>query len=86
MDAVLLGLLAGALFGGMTIAVRQGLLRGGDAAVGAVVIASSACVLATCLALPSIVSDGIEPGGLLPFAAVGLVVPGSSQFLLILAV
>jgi drug/metabolite transporter (DMT)-like permease len=85
-DAVLLGLLAGALFGGMTIAVRQGLLRGGDPAFGAVVIAASACVVATVLALPSIVSDGIDPGVLLPFAAVGLLVPGTSQFLFILAV
>ena len=86
MDAVLLGLLAGALFGAMTVAVRAGLLRGGDAAVGGVVIASSAFVVAALLALPSIVTDGLDLGALWPFAAVGLFVPGLSQLLFILAV
>jgi len=85
-DAVLLGLLAGALFGAMTVAVRAGLLRGGDAAVGGVVIASSAFVVAALLALPSIVTDGLDLGALWPFAAVGLFVPGLSQLLFILAV
>ena len=86
MDAVLLGLLAGALFGAMTVAVRAGLLRGGDPAVGGVVIASSAFVVATVIALPSVVSDGLDLGALWPFAAVGLFVPGLSQLLFILAV
>jgi drug/metabolite transporter (DMT)-like permease len=85
-DAVLLGLLAGALFGAMTVAVRAGLLRGGDAALGGVVIASSAFVVAALLALPSVVSDGLDVESLWPFAAVGLFVPGLSQLLFILAV
>jgi uncharacterized membrane protein len=85
-DAVLLGLLAGALFGAMTVAVRVGLLRGGDPTVGGVVIASSAFVVAALIAVPSIVSDGLDLGALWPFAAVGLFVPGLSQLLFILAV
>ena len=86
MDAVLLGLLAGALFGAMTIAVRAGLLRGGDAALGGVVITGSAFVVAAFLALPSVVADGLDLESLWPFAAVGLFVPGLSQLLFILAV
>jgi drug/metabolite transporter (DMT)-like permease len=86
MDAVLLGLLAGALFGAMTVAVRAGLIRGGDPALGSVVITTSAFVVATLLALPSVASDGVDPGALAPFAAVGLFVPGMSQILFILAV
>ena len=86
MDAVLLGLLAGALFGAMTVAVRVGLLRGGDPAFGGVVIASSAFVVSACFALPSLLSDGLELDSLLPFAAVGFFVPGLSQLLFILAV
>ncbi len=86
MDAVLLGLLAGVLFGAMTIAVRAGLLRGGDAALGGVVITGSAFVVAAFLALPSVVADGLDLESLWPFAAVGLFVPGLSQLLFILAV
>ena len=86
MDAVLLGLLAGALFGAMTVSVRVGLLRGGDPTVGGVVIAASAFLVATLLALPSIATDGLALGELWPFAAVGLFVPGLSQLLFILAV
>ena len=86
MDAVLLGLLAGALFGAMTVAVRAGLLRGGDSAFGGVVIAASAFVVSACLALPSLLSDGLDLDSLLPFAAVGFFVPGLSQLLFILAV
>ncbi len=86
MDAVLLGLLAGALFGAMTVAVRAGLQRGGDPAVGSVVIASSALAVAIVLALPSTVESGVALGELWPFVAVGLVVPGLSQIMFILAV
>ena len=86
MDAVLLGLLAGALFGAMTVAVRAGLVRGGDAALGSVVITATAFVVAVLLALPSIVVDGVDPAELWPFAVVGLVVPGLSQVVFILAV
>jgi drug/metabolite transporter (DMT)-like permease len=85
-DAVLLGVLAGALFGAMTVAVRAGLGRGGDPAVGAVVIASSAFIVSVALALPSVASDGLDLATLVPFAVVGFFVPGLSQILFILAV
>ena len=86
MDAVLLGLLAGALFGAMTVTVRAGLLRGGDPARGGVVITSVAFLVATLLAVPSIASDGVDAGELWPFAVVGFVVPGLSQIAFIFAV
>ena len=86
MDAVLLGLLAGALFGAMTVAVRHGLLRGGDPSLGSLVVAAAAFAVGTLLALPSVVADGIDLGGLAPFAAIGLVVPGLSQIIFVFAV
>ena len=86
MDAVLLGLLAGVLFGAMTVAVRAGLLRGGDSALGGVVITGSAFVIAAALAVPSVAAEGLDLDTLLPFAAIGFFVPGLSQLLFILAV
>lgn len=86
MDAVLLGLLAGLLFGAMTVAVRHGLVRGADPTVASVVIAGSAFALALALAVPSIVTDGVDLGLLAPFALVGLVVPGLSQIVFVYAV
>ncbi len=86
MDAVLLGLLAGALFGAMTVAVRAGLLRGGDPALGSVVVSVSAFAVVAGFALPSVLADGVDPDVLWRFAAIGLVVPGVSQILIILAV
>lgn len=86
MDAVLLGLLAGALFGAMTVAVRYGLLRGADPAFGTVVISTSAFGVAALLAVPSTLSDGLDARGLAPFAAIGVVVPGLSQILFVVAV
>jgi drug/metabolite transporter (DMT)-like permease len=86
MDAVLLGLLAGALFGAMTVAVRAGLVRGGDAALGSVVITATAFLVTTLLALPSFAVEGLDARALWPFAVIGLVVPGVSQVVIILAV
>lgn len=86
MDAVLLGLLAGTLFGAMTVAVRVGLVRGGDPALGSVVITATAFLVGVLLALPSIAADGVALAELWPFAAVGVVVPGLSQVVFILAV
>ena len=87
MDAVLLGLLAGVLFGAMTVAVRAGLLRGGDPALGQRRDQrrrrSSSSRASRCR--PSSPTEWIS-SQLWPFAAVGLVVPGLSQLLFILAV
>jgi len=84
-DAILLGLLAGALFGAMTIAVRAGLQRGGDPAIGSVVITATAALVAVALALPS-ATGSVPLDDLWPFFLVGLAVPGLSQIVFILAV
>jgi drug/metabolite transporter (DMT)-like permease len=84
-DAVVFGLLAGALFGAMTVAIRAGLLRGGDPALGGVVMTGTAFVVAAALALPS-TADGLDLDALLPFAAIGFFVPGLSQLVFILAI
>jgi drug/metabolite transporter (DMT)-like permease len=84
MDAVLLGLLAGALFGAMTIAVRWGLLRGGDPVAGAPVIAASGFAVATLAALAA--HDGATAEALTAFFVVGVVVPGLSQVAFVSAV
>jgi drug/metabolite transporter (DMT)-like permease len=85
LDAVLLGLLAGALFGALSVAVRFGLGRGADPGLGAAVITSTAFVVAALAAAPSL-GDGLPLGDLWPFALVGLLVPGLSQVLFVLAV
>ena len=85
MQAVLLGVLAGALFGAFTIAVRWGLGRGGDPFLGAAVITSTGFAVTALAALPSSL-DGVDAGELWPFALIGALVPGLSQVLFILAV
>lgn len=85
MDAIAFGLLAGVLFGAMTVAVRWGLLRGGDAALGTAVITATAFGAASLIALPSALS-GVDVDELWRFAVIGLVVPGMSQIVFVLAV
>lgn len=84
MDAVLLGALAGALFGAMTVAVRYGLVRGGDPIAGPPVIAGTAFVLAAVLALAA--PGGGDARSLAAFFVVGLAVPGLSQVAFVSAV
>lgn len=84
MDAVLLGLLAGALFGAMTVAVRWGLLRGGDPIAGTPAIAGTAFLVAGALALAT--RGGSDLDALAAFFAVGVVVPGLSQIAFVSAV
>ena len=68
MDAVLLGALAGALFGLLAITVRQGLRRGADPEVGAVVVLGSGSLVACALALPQSAALG-DPGEVEPLDA-----------------
>jgi drug/metabolite transporter (DMT)-like permease len=84
MDAVLLGLLAGALFGAMTIAVRWALMRGGDPLAGAPVIAATGFAVAALAALAG--GDLGDRSALAVFFLVGLVVPGLSQLAFVSAV
>jgi drug/metabolite transporter (DMT)-like permease len=81
--AVLFGVLAGMGFGLLAITVRAGLVRGGDAEVGAIVILPVAFVVA--LAAGAIAGDlgDIHPGSLWQFFLIGLLVPGCSQILFI---
>ena len=85
MDAVLLGVLAGALFGAMTVAVRWGLVRGGDPVVGAATVITIAFTAGALLALPTI-PDETDSGDLLRFFAIGALVPGVSQIVFTYAV
>lgn len=84
MDAVLLGVLAGALFGAMTVAVRWGLLRGGDPIAGTPAIAGTALLVAGALTL--VTPGSSEPNALAAFFAVGIVVPGLSQIAFVSAI
>ncbi len=85
MDAVLLGVLAGALFGAMTVAVRWGLVRGGDPVVGAATVITIAFTAGALLALTTI-ADETDSGDLLRFFAIGALVPGVSQIVFTYAV
>jgi drug/metabolite transporter (DMT)-like permease len=84
--AVLFGALAGAGFGALMVAVRHGLSRGVDPFAGAVAMAGVAAALCVVAAIPSLVIK--QPGwsDLWPFLIVGLIAPGASQLILIMAV
>jgi drug/metabolite transporter (DMT)-like permease len=84
--AVLFGALAGALFGALTVLVRNGLSRGADPEVGGAVVIGVALAVCALLAIPSAVVEGVPIGDLWPFLIVGALAPGASQILLILAV
>ena len=86
MDAVLLAILAGALFGALAVTVRAGLRRRPDAETGALVVAAVGCGTALLVAAPVAAVDGGDLGGLWPFALVGAIVPGASQILFVRAV
>jgi drug/metabolite transporter (DMT)-like permease len=83
--AVLFAVMAGALFGVFTLAVRAGLTRGADPEAGALVITGLGFIAGTTLALPELVL-GAGLSDLWPFLLVGAIVPGVSQILFILAV
>jgi drug/metabolite transporter (DMT)-like permease len=86
MDAVLLALLSAALFGAMTVAVRVGFSRFGNAALGSLTM--TAVAFAVC-AVGAAVAPGrgeVSISALWPFALAGLLAPGLSQFLFTRAV
>ena len=85
MSAVLLGALAAALFGLLAVTVRLGLRRGADPEVGGVVILALGTLVAWLAALPSL--GRVEwSGGLWVFFLIGMLVPGASQIIFILAI
>jgi drug/metabolite transporter (DMT)-like permease len=85
-DAVLLAMLAGALFGALAVAVRWGLRRARDPEGGAFVTAALGFLVAVAVALPLAILDDAELGGLWAFALVGAVVPGLSQIVFVRAI
>jgi drug/metabolite transporter, DME family len=82
-DAVLLACASAALFGGMTVALRLALGRGGDADSGALVTIGAALAVAVAAAL---VQGPSELTGVWPFLLAGLLGPGMSQLLFTFAV
>jgi drug/metabolite transporter (DMT)-like permease len=85
--AVLLGLLAAAFFGAMTVAVRAGLYRVPDSAAGSFVTASVGLVVALLVDLAvSAGPDDLTSSELWPFLLAGLMAPGAAGLLFILAV
>jgi drug/metabolite transporter (DMT)-like permease len=82
--AVLFGVLAGASFGAMIVAVRVGLGSGVRPEVGAATAAIVAFAVSVLLALAS--REDIHPNELWAFAATGLLVPGASQIVFVLAI
>jgi len=81
--AVLFGVLAGIGFGFLAVTVRAGLVRGGDAEVGAIVILPAAFLVALVAAAIAGDLGDVHPGALWAFFLIGLLVPGSSQILFI---
>ena len=86
MLAVLFGALAGAGFGALMVAVRHGLARGVDPFAGAVATAAVAAVAVVLASIPWLVVDDVSWSDLWPYLVVGLIAPGASQLILILAV
>ena len=86
MLAVLFAVLAGALFGVFTLAVRAGLTRGADPEAGALVITGLGFLVGAALALPELASGASASPTSGPSCVVGAIVPGVSQILFILAV
>jgi len=84
--AVLYAALSGALFGALAVAVRQALRSGADRDLGAVVVPGVALVVALLVSVPSLAHDTIRFADLWPFALAGVLAPGASQVLFIIAV
>jgi drug/metabolite transporter (DMT)-like permease len=83
MDAVVLALCSAALFGGMTVALRPALARGGDALAGALLTVLPA--LGVALVAAAIAGDR-DVAAVWPFALAGILAPGISQILFTLAI
>src|SRR6185312_5914868 len=74
------------LFGVFAVVIRQGLQRGGDPEVGAVVVTGIGVLVSAVLASRSIAEGDVHPGSLWPFLLIGALVPGVTQILFIVAI
>jgi drug/metabolite transporter (DMT)-like permease len=81
---VLFGVLSGAFFGALAVTVRIGLRSSAEPDAGATIAAATAFLAAAALALGT--GSSIRPGHLWPFLLVGMLVPGASQILFVMAV
>ena len=86
MIPVLLGLVAAACFGAMTVAVREGLLRVPDPAAATFVSVTVGLVVTLPLALAMAGVDGIKASQVWPSLVAGLIAPGVAGLLFTLAV
>ena len=84
MLAVLFAVLSGAFFGALAVTVRIALRSGAEPEAGAAIAAATAFVTAAAVALAA--WSTIHPGQLWAFVLVGMLVPGVSQILFVLAV
>jgi drug/metabolite transporter, DME family len=82
---VLLGLVAAACFGAMTVAVREGLLRVPDPAAGSFVTASVGLLVTLPFVLAADGGDLVS-SEIWPFVVAGLIAPGVAGLLFTLAV
>jgi drug/metabolite transporter (DMT)-like permease len=84
--AVFFAALAGVLFGVFAVVIRQGLQRGGDPELGAVVVTGIGTLVSAVLAVRSAAAGDVHPGDLWPFLLIGALVPGVTQILFIVAI
>jgi drug/metabolite transporter (DMT)-like permease len=82
--AVLFGVLSGAFFGALAVTVRIALRSGAEPEAGAAIAAATAFVTAAAVALAA--WSTIRPALLWAFVLIGMLVPGVSQILFVLAV
>ena len=76
MDAVLLALVAAALFGAMPVAVRFALANPLPLALGTLLMQTATLAV---LAVAAAIQGGVTVSGILPFLLAGIVAPGASQ-------
>ncbi len=86
MVAVALALLSALLFGGMSVALRMGLQRVPDVALGTVATVVPAICIALVAAAAEAPSRGLHVGSAWPFALAGLLSPGAAQILVTFAI
>ena len=84
MLAVLFGVLSAVFFGALAVTVRVALRSGAEPEAGAGIVAATAFLIAAAIALAA--WSSVRPGQLWAFFVVGMLVPGASQILFILAV
>jgi drug/metabolite transporter (DMT)-like permease len=82
--AVLFGVLAGACFGTLAVTVRIALRSGAEPEAGAAVASAVAFAISAALGLAT--WSTADPGQLWAFVLVGMLVPGASQIVFIMAV